>query len=304
MKDRLSALLTVKSLVTVTLTGSLPRLRCSGVCLGFLTVFTVVISFISEHSMKGQCSMKICLDRPWDRPDQSPAVRLRGDRMFTLQRLLQELEASDGLHARRAAGRPAALYPRAGGEGLRSVPQPAQQRSEAGYAKAWTIPSSFIRSAGRGIGLAAELAECIHKTMGTLQPAHLEQHTAPNYGVIRFTAAFGVTGMILEHSFHTNTRMTTWLLDDENLKRLAAAAVLAEHYGLKKTADEPQRAETVCYHLLSDVPQGDYRTVLDKLIAADILRGRSGTGEERVLDLTEDSVRLLVLLDRAGAFGS
>ena len=39
-------------------------------------------------------------------------------------------------------------------------------------------------------------------------------------------------------------------------------------------------------------------------IAADILRGRSGTGEERVLDLTEDSVRLLVLLDRAGAFGS
>ena len=78
------------------------------------------------------------------------------------------------------------------------------------------------------------------------------------------------------------------------------AAVLAEHYGLKKTADEPQRAETVCYHLLSDVPQGDYRTVLDKLIAADILRGRSGTGEERVLDLTEDSVRLLVLLDRAG----
>ena len=61
---------------------------------------------------------------------------------------------------------------------------------------------------------------------------------------------------------------------------------------------------TVCYHLLSDVPQGDYRTVLDKLIAADILRGRSGTGEERVLDLTEDSVRLLVLLDRAGAFGS
>ena len=92
----------------------------------------------------------------------------------------------------------------------------------------------------------------------------------------------------------------------ENLKRLAAAeaAAIAEHYGLKKTADEPQRAETVCYHLLSDVPQGDYRTVLDKLIAADILRGRSGTGEERVLDLTEDSVRLLVLLDRAGAFGS
>ena len=120
------------------------------------------------------------------------------------------------------------------------------------------------------------------------------------------TYSMTVYNLGVDASFHTNTRMTTWLLDDENLKRLAAAeaAAIAEHYGLKKTADEPQRAETVCYHLLSDVPQGDYRTVLDKLIAADILRGRSGTGEERVLDLTEDSVRLLVLLDRAGAFGS
>ena len=180
-----------------------------------------------------------------------------------------------------------------------------------GVCESVDYPVVFYPVSGKGIGLAAELAECIHKTMGTLQPAQTRirwnsAHNADYYGVIRFTAAFGVTGMILEHSFHTNTRMTTWLLDDENLKRLAAAeaAVLAEHYGLKKTADEPQRAETVCYHLLSDVPQGDYRTVLDKLIAADILRGRSGTGEERVLDLTEDSVRLLVLLDRAGAFGS
>ena len=180
-----------------------------------------------------------------------------------------------------------------------------------GVCESVDYPVVFYPVSGKGIGLAAELAECIHKTMGTLQPAQTRvrwnsAHNADYYGVIRFTAAFGVTGMILEHSFHTNTRMTSWLLDDENLKRLAAAeaAAIAEHYGLKKTADEPQRAETVCYHLLSDVPQGDYRTVLDKLIAADILRGRSGTGEERVLDLTEDSVRLLVLLDRAGAFGS
>lgn len=63
--------------------------------------------------------------------------------------------------------------------------------------------------------------------MGTLQPAQTRirwnsAHNADYYGVIRFTAAFGVTGMILEHSFHTNTRMTSWLLDDENLKRLGS----------------------------------------------------------------------------------
>ena len=75
-------------------------------------------------------------------------------------------------------------------------------------------PVVFYPVSGKGIGLAAELAECIHKTMGTLQPAQTRvrwnsAHNADYYGVIRFTAAFGVTGMILEHSFHTNTRMTT-----------------------------------------------------------------------------------------------
>ena len=78
--------------------------------------------------------MKICLDAGHGTgQNQSPARcgYFEGDRMFTLQRLLQqELEAYGvTVVCTRAAGRPAALYPRAGGEGLRSVPQPAQQRS-------------------------------------------------------------------------------------------------------------------------------------------------------------------------------
>lgn len=235
--------------------------------------------------------------------------------MFTLQRLLQqELEAYGVtvVCTRAARQDDPPLYTRA--LAAKDCDLFLSLHSNAagnGVCESVDYPVVFYPVSGKGIGLAAELAECIHKTIGTLQPAQTRvrwnsAHNADYYGVIRFTAAFGVTGMILEHSFHTNTRMTTWLLDDENLKRLAAAeaAAIAEHYGLKKTAGEPQRAETARYHLLSDVPQGDYRTVLDKLIAADILRGRSGTGEERVLDLTEDSVRLLVLLDRAGAFGS
>ena len=144
----------------------------------------------------------------------------------------------------------------------------------------------FYPVSGKGIGLAAELAGASIRRWERCSPRRrarpLEQRTQrrllrghPLHGSLRRD------GDDPGHSFHTNTRMTSWLLDDENLKRLAAAgaAAIAEHYGLKKTADEPQRAETVCYHLLSDVPQGDYRTVLDKLIAADILRGRSGTGE-------------------------
>ena len=76
-------------------------------------------------------------------------------------------------------------------------------------------------------------------------------------------------------------------------------------------AETESNAVFVCFAPYDD-PQIAISLVVEKggsgstlaSIAADILRGRSGTGEERVLDLTEDSVRLLVLLDRAGAFGS
>lgn len=56
------------------------------------------------------------------------------------------------------------------------------------------------------------------------------------------------------------------------------------------------------YHLLRDVVDPLYRTTLLKLIALGVLKGRGGTGEDLILDLTEDAVRLLVMLDRAGAF--
>lgn len=56
------------------------------------------------------------------------------------------------------------------------------------------------------------------------------------YGVLNGAKRVGTPGIILEHSFHTNTRSTEWLLDDENLRAMAKAeaAVLAEHYGIEK----------------------------------------------------------------------
>lgn len=56
------------------------------------------------------------------------------------------------------------------------------------------------------------------------------------------------------------------------------------------------------YVKVSDVP-GDYRDTVDKLVSRGIIKGKEGTGEELVLDLGEDAVRLLVYLDRAGVFG-
>ena len=61
------------------------------------------------------------------------------------------------------------------------------------------------------------------------------------YGVLNGARMVGTAGIILEHSFHTNTRMTKWLLEDSNLRKLAKAEakVLAEYFGMVKAAEEP-----------------------------------------------------------------
>lgn len=43
------------------------------------------------------------------------------------------------------------------------------------------------------------------------------------YGVLHGARMVGTPGLILEHSFHTNTKAAKWLLNKENLKKLAAA---------------------------------------------------------------------------------
>ncbi len=50
-------------------------------------------------------------------------------------------------------------------------------------------------------------------------------------------------------------------------------------------------------HLLRDVPSG-YRKELDKLIAAGKLKGKSGEGEDLVLDLPLSAIRVLIILSR------
>ncbi len=54
---------------------------------------------------------------------------------------------------------------------------------------------------------------------------------------------------------------------------------------------------------ITDVKSKKYRKTLDKLVAKGYLAGREGEGEERAIDLSENAVRVLVMLDRAGQFG-
>lgn len=57
------------------------------------------------------------------------------------------------------------------------------------------------------------------------------------------------------------------------------------------------------YEKLKNVENETYRATLDKLVRKGYLKGKGGEGEDLLLDLSEDTVRTLVILDRAGQFG-
>lgn len=54
------------------------------------------------------------------------------------------------------------------------------------------------------------------------------------YGVMFGAKSVGTPAILMEHSFHTNTRSANWLLNDDNLQTLAKAEakVIAEYFGL------------------------------------------------------------------------
>lgn len=95
--------------------------------------------------------------------------------------------------------------------------------------------------------LASKFAKLIAETMQTKQEGRISSRKSSNdrnkdgfmndnyYGVLHGARVVGVPGLILEHSFHTNTRATQWLLNDANLEKMAKAEadLLAEYYGVE-----------------------------------------------------------------------
>ena len=105
--------------------------------------------------------------------------------------------------------------------------------------------------------IANKLAPVIADVMGTKQGFKVLTRKAGNdrnhdgimndnyYGVLHGARTVGTPALILEHSFHTNSRSTNWLLDDSNLDKLAKAeaAAIAEHFGMK-AGDVPANTDS------------------------------------------------------------
>lgn len=110
-------------------------------------------------------------------------------------------------------------------------------------------PVVYVPLNGSGNVIGEKLAKCIERVMGTAQRGRTASRTGRSgeyYGVIRGAVAVGTPGLILEHSFHTNTRSAYWLMDDGNLDRLAKAEadVIAEHFGVKMDKTDNDKVVT------------------------------------------------------------
>ena len=71
--------------------------------------------------------------------------------------------------------------------------------------------------------------------------------------------------------------------------------------------DEGKEETEMRYNTLADLKADKYNApyylpTVEKLLAKGILRGKGGDGDETILDLGEDAVRVLVTLDRAGVY--
>lgn len=264
--------------------------------------------------------VRICIDPGHSEgQNQSPVVPeyREGTRMFVLGQLLKEqlerYQDVEVLITRQKISDNPSLYQRGsmakGCEILLSLHSDAVSGEGA---EGVDRPTVFYPISGRGQELAALLTEKIAQIMGTKQAGKIKTRinsagSADYYGVIRHAVEAGSVGMILEHSFHTNEAAAKWLMEDRNLKTLAKAeaAVLADYYGLTKPGEE----EEMRYNTLGDLKAdktygGAYLPTIEKLLRKGLLQGKGGEGDETVIDLSEDAVRILVINDRAGLYGN
>lgn len=103
----------------------------------------------------------------------------------------------------------------------------------------------------RSKALAQLLAPAIATVMNTKQGSKVLSRKATTdknkdgvlndnyYGVLNGARQVNVPALIVEHSFHTNTRATNWLLKDENLRYLAQveATQVAAYFGIYAAKD-------------------------------------------------------------------
>lgn len=154
--------------------------------------------------------------------------------------------------------------------------------------------------------IADSLTKTVAKAMGTQEEPrfeHIENSTgdADYYGILRGAAEVGTPALILEHSFHTNSKMTQWLLDYNNLQFLAKmeAEAIAKFFGIARPVAQDR------YTYLSEIPNDfGFQDIVRDLMDHGYIKGDGSDpmGNNDKIDLSHDMVRMLAFLYRGGCF--
>lgn len=191
-------------------------------------------------------AVKVCLDAGhYGKYNRSPAVSsyYESDMTWKLHNYLKkELEAFgiDVVTTRTNQNTDRALYERgAASKGCNLFISVHSNATGNDVNESVDYPVAYVLLNGSSTDIGLKLAKVVESVMGTAQSGRTATRQGTNgeyYGVLRGANTVGTPGIILEHSFHTNTRATKWLSSDSNLQKLtkAEAECIASYYRITK----------------------------------------------------------------------
>ena len=112
----------------------------------------------------------------------------------------------------------------------------------------------------------------------------------------------------IETDFHDNPQVARWIIDHTMDIGEAICAGICDYFGVTYVAAEEKEDNEMRYKTLAELKADQYKApyylpTVEKLMGKGILQGKGGEGDDTIIDLGEDAVRLLVMLDRKGVFG-
>lgn len=160
-------------------------------------------------------------------------------------------------------------------------------------------PLCIYPVSGKHKALAVNIAKALHEMLGnsdkpTYQayPRYNSRGNADYYGVIRGAAAVNVPCIIIEHMFHSNPDCAAWLMNDNNLKRMAevVAGTVADYFGYKKSSGSTEQPKEVGTGYLVKITAG-------------VLNVRSGPGTHYRINTTVKKGGVYTIVQQSGDWG-
>lgn len=156
-------------------------------------------------------------------------------------------------------------------------------------------------------GQGHDVCKKIMETLAPITPGNSDGITARPE--LYETRATNSPCCYIEVEFHDNPTVAAWIITHKQEISEAIAKGICNYYGVKyvaNTSTDMQDATILngekFYKTLGSVTDKYYRPTLDKLVKNGILRGQGGTGDDMIINLYENDIRILVMLDRAGSF--